>query len=400
MKLAIETDIPAFKEPLHVGFPHTEAGIQEGFFHLMEKVFARAYLTNDGPFLRDLEEKIGHIHGVKHCVAVCNGTIGQMILLEALGIEGEVILPAFTFISTAHAVHWQKLRPVFCDISKDTLTIDVASAERSITSKTSAILGVHLFGNVCDVEGLTQLKQTYGIKLIFDAAHAFRCSLGDNYIGGFGEAEFFSFHATKFFSTFEGGAILTNDSCLAEKLKLLRNFGFQNIDLVGSLGINAKMSEPSAAMGLASLQVIEDRKKRLKKNYQLYREILSNIPGIHTVPIGQNGKSNYHYVVILIDKEDYGVSRDILYEVLWRENIFARRYFYPGCHRMEPYNTLWPNASERLPVTEDVIQRILCLPSNIAEPEADIATICDIIRCVYERADEVLKWEKKLLRMR
>jgi dTDP-4-amino-4,6-dideoxygalactose transaminase len=394
IKLAIFGAPAAFKRPLYTGAPIVERQSEQRYFAWMKQAFRRNCFTNNGPLLQRLEKEVAGIHSVKHCVAVCNATIAQMLLLKSLGLRGEVILPSFTFIATAHACLWQGLKPVFCDIEPDTLTIDAEKAERLINKKTSAIIGVHLFGNVCNIGQLERLAKNYKLKLIFDAAHAFKCSLGDKSIGGFGNAEMVSFHATKLFSTFEGGAVLTNDRELACRVSVLRNFGFTGYDKVEFLGINAKMPEASAAMGLASLPAIGRRISHLKKNYFIYRKSLVSIPGISLVSLGLKGRSNYQFMPILVEEDKFGVSRDILYDILWKENVIARRYFYPGCHRMHPYKSLYPDAGRGLSVTEDICGKILCLPMNLKSPQRDIAAIRGIIVEVRENAGRILEWKR------
>lgn len=397
MKLAILTNRPAFEKPIGVGVPIVEKDVQNSYYKYMAGVFKRNYFTNNGPLVQKLESEIANIHGVKYCKAVCNATMGQILTLKVLDLKGEIIVPSFTFIATAHACLWQNIRPVFCDISPTSLMIDIEKAEELITEKTSAIIGVHLFGNICDVEGLEKLCKKYSLKLIFDAAHAFNCTWGDIPIGGFGNASILSFHATKFFGTFEGGAVLTNDAELSQRIGLSKNFGFRGYDDVGFLGINGKMSESSAAMGLASLQAIERRAKKLKETYLIYKEQLSTIPGISLLPLGKKERSNYHYIVILVDEKIFGVSRDVLYNILRKENVIARRYFFPGCHRQEPYYSLFPNTYKRLPVTEEIAKKILCLPSNLEEPKSDISTIILILQTAHDSSNEILKWVKTCL---
>lgn len=392
IKLSIFTGKPAFKNPLYVGKPLVEKEVRDSYYNHLSGIFDRNYFTNNGPLVQKLEAEVAQIHRVKYCMATCNATIGQMLVLKALNLEGEIILPSFTFIATAHACLWQNLKPVFCDINPESLTIDADKIEELITDKTCAIIGVHLFGNTCNVERLTEICRKHELKLIFDAAHAFNCSVGNTPIGRFGNAEILSFHATKFFSTFEGGAVLTNDPELGSRIRFLKNFGFRDYDDVRFLGINGKMPESSAAMGLASLQILKARAEKLKKNYAIYRKHLDSVPGIQVLSIGTKGLSNYHYIVILVNKEKLGISRDVLTDILWKENVIARRYFYPGCHRMEPYSTLYPDAYMRLPVTEDVTKRILCLPSNLENPEQDIPTTVNIMRTVHENKDKISKW--------
>jgi dTDP-4-amino-4,6-dideoxygalactose transaminase len=394
MSLAIFNGRPAFSKPQLVGVPFVEPEVRERYHKLMDEVFDRKYFTNNGPLVQRFESKIAALHNVAHCSVINNATIAQILLLKALGLKGEVILPSFTFIATAHACLWQNLDVVFCDISPDTLMIDPEKAERLITPRTCAVIGVHLFGNVCNVESLTKLCKKYGLKLIFDAAHAFNCSLGDKPVGGFGDGEFLSFHATKFLGTFEGGAVLTSDGELNEKIGYLRNFGFVDYDMVTSLGINGKMSESSAAMGLASLPMIGKRTEKLAHIHRAYRDALDGIPGIRLLPVGETGRSNYRYAVILVNQEHFGVSRDTLCLALWKENIQARRYFYPGCHQMEYYRAAHPSHADPLEVTNLVSQQVICLPTNLDNPDVDTETISTIIREVQLKAEEVNQWKE------
>ncbi len=389
MALAIFDNPPAFPEPLHVGYPLVEPGLKDLYHNEVEAMFGRNWFTNDGPLVRRLEEEIGDRHGVKHCIAVNNATLGLLLVLRAMDLKGEVILPSFTFVATAHAVWWQGLTPVFCDIEPKGLMIDPAKIENLLTPKTSALIGVHLFGNLCCVEEMEKIAAKRNLRLVFDAAHAFECDLQDRMVGEFGDAEVLSFHATKFLSTAEGGAILTNSSQLAKRLRLLRNFGFQDYDDVGFLGLNAKMAEPAAALGLASLPYLEDRRQRLQETRKLYVEQLQHIPGINIVPIGIHGKTNFHYFVVLIDENLFGINRDTLYEVLWAENVKARRYFYPGCHRMEPYVSELQLDDERLRVTGQMCEQVLCLPTNLSQPEHMTSTIAGIIREAQQRTGEI-----------
>ena len=385
---------PAFQDKLFVGSPLVGTATRRRYLALMKGVFERNYLTNDGPLVRELEAELARLHQTKYCSLVCNATIAQILMLKAMGLQGEIILPSFTFIATAHACIWQGLTPVFCDIDPDTLMIDPVKAESLITDRTCAILGVHLFGNVCNIPALERVCRKHNLKLIFDAAHAFNCSLGDRPVGGFGEAEFMSFHATKFFGTFEGGAIFTNDSDLDSRIRSKRNFGFSGYDDVRSLGINGKMCESSAAMGLASLPDIPAREKTLRRGYELYKSRLSKIPGVSVLNVGEQGRSNYHYVVVILDPLVFGVSRDNLVDILWKENVIARKYFYPGCHLMDYYQKNNKGGCISLPITEDLSTRILCLPSKLQKPERDIAKMANLLQTVHDNAGRIQKWVK------
>jgi dTDP-4-amino-4,6-dideoxygalactose transaminase len=391
VRLALLGGEPAFPRPLAVGVPILEADTRERYHRLMAGAFDRNWLTNDGPLVRQLEEELARLHAVRHCALLCNATMAQVLLLRALDLHGEVVLPSFTFAATAHACAWQGLTPVFCDISPDSLMAGPAEVERAITRETRAVIGVHLFGNVCDTAGLAETCARRELTLFFDAAHAFGCTLGDTPIGGSGRAEILSFHATKAFSTFEGGAVLTNDSDLDARIRALRNFGFRGYDDVAFVGLNGKLSESGAALGLASLPAVEGRRKRCQAIYEAYRDGLADIPGVRVLPVGQQGRSNYHYVPVLIEVAAFGLSRDLLYRLLWAENVLARRYFYPGLHRMEAYARGAPGVS--LPATESVAERILCLPSGFTEPVPTVEKIVGLFREARARVAELHRLE-------
>ena len=271
---------------------------------------------------------------------MCNGTVALEIAIRALGMEGEVIVPSFTFIATAHALQWQGITPVFCDIDPRTHTLDPGKVEQAITPRTTGIIGVHVWGHTCDIDALAEIAARRGLKLLFDAAHAFACSYKGRMIGSFGDAEVFSFHATKFFNTLEGGAVVTNDDELAKKLRLMRNFGFTGYDKVSYLGTNGKMNEISAAMGLTSLESLDEFIAVNRRNYLRYREELRDIAGARVLTYDETESCNYQYIVLELDEAVTRiVSRDELWRILTAENVMARRYFYPGCHRMEPYRS-------------------------------------------------------------
>jgi dTDP-4-amino-4,6-dideoxygalactose transaminase len=295
-------------------------------------------------------------------------------------MSGEVIVPSFTFIATAHALQWQEITPVFCDIDPRTHNIDPQSVERMITPRTTGIIGVHVWGQACDVGALAQIAERRGLRLLYDAAHAFGCASGDRMIGGFGNAEVLSFHATKFFNSFEGGAVVTNDDDLAAKMRLMKNFGFVGYDQVSYVGTNGKMTEVAAIMGLTSLESLDTFVAVNRRNYEHYQRELAGIPGLQMLTYDPAVRINYQYIVLEIDAELTQISRDDLVRLLWAEQVLARRYFYPGCHRMEPYRSYFPHAGLLLPETERLVQRVLVLPTGTAvDPEA-ISTICGILR--------------------
>lgn len=380
-ELAIFGGAPAFAEPLHVGRPNVgdRASLERRFRDILD----RRWFTNDGVYVQEFERRIAALVGSRHCVAFCNATLALELLLGALDLDGEVILPSFTFVATAHAVVRSGLTPVFCDIRPETHTLDPESVARAVTSRTAAILAVHLWGGACDVDALSELAARRRIPLLFDAAHALGSSYQGRPIGTFGTAEVFSFHATKFVNSFEGGAVTTNDDRLAERLRLRRNFGFADYDTVVDVGTNAKMPEVSAAMGLTSLEAMPSFVAANRANHRVYERELSGDPHIRLVTRDADS-SNMQYVVIEIDPAG-GLSRDALLSVLQAENIFARRYFYPGCHRMAPYGGTPP--AQPLVETERVCERVLTLPSGATVGPDEIGTVARIIRsCVQNGA--------------
>jgi dTDP-4-amino-4,6-dideoxygalactose transaminase len=346
-------------------------------------------LTNDGPYVREFERALERYVGASYCVAVANATLGLAIVVRALGLTGEVILPAFTFAATAHVLEWHGIEPVFADADPETHNLDPAHVERLITPRTTGILGVHVWGRPCAVDALAELAHRRGLTLLYDAGHAFACSHGGRMIGNFGRAEVFSFHATKFVHCFEGGAIATNDAALAARLKRMRNFGFSGYDEVTDLGINAKMSEAAAAMGLTSLESLDEIVRINKQNYEIYRARLGQVPGLRVIEYDPHERVNYQYVVVEVDKAAAGISRDAVQKVLWVEGVLARRYFYPGCHRMEPYRSLPRYRGVRLPMTDQLAGRVLCLPTGSAVTPRDVELVCALIEFCQAHGPEL-----------
>ena len=379
--LAIQGAAPAFDQQLHVGRPNI--GNREAFMQYAADIFDRRWLSNNGPLVQELEDKVARHLGVKHCVAMCNGTIALEIAIRALGLEGEVIVPSYTFVATAHALQWQGITPVFADIDPATHNLSPAAVRRMITPRTTGIIGVHLWGRAAPVAELQQIADEHGLKLMFDAAHAFSCSSGGKMIGSFGACEVLSFHATKFFNTFEGGAVVTNDDGLAATMRLMRNFGFEGLDQVSHPGTNGKMIEIAAAMGLANLPKLDEVIAANRRNYQAYAEALDGIPGLSLLRYDENERNNYQYVVLEV-AEDCPASRDRLVEALRAENIMARRYFWPGCHRMEPYRSLFPHAGLVLPATEAVANRVIVLPTGQTMDADMVQTVVQVIRTVVQ----------------
>lgn len=385
-QLAVFGGDPDWAEPLHVGRPNI--GSREDLYRRLDEMLNRRWLTNDGPIVREFEERLCEIVGVEHCIVTANGMAALEVLLRALELEGEVIVPSFTFIGTVHALMWSGLTPVFCDVDPATHTLAPARVEELVSAETSAILGVHLWGAARNVDQLRAVADQHSLKLLFDAAHAFGATYGGEKVGTLGTAEVFSFHATKIVNSFEGGAVATNDIEIAKRVRLLRNYGFEDFDRVVSLGTNAKLSESAAAMGLASLDSLDEFLGANRRNLQSYRQGLSSVPGVHLVSPEVDEGANGHYVVVEVDAED-GLTRDQLQDVLWREGVLARRYFYPGCHAMEPYATVFPDARLRLPETVHLVERVLCLPTGTAVAPVDVDAVCSIISLAQTHADEV-----------
>jgi len=386
--LAILGNPPAFAEALHVGRPNI--GDRARFFARLNDILDRRWLTNRGKYVIELERRIADLVGVRNCILVSNGTIGLELLIRALELRGEVIVPAFTFVATAHALQWQEITPVFADVDPDTHCLDPVSVRSMITPRTSGIIGVHVWGRPCAIEDLGAIAAEHNLKLLFDAAHAFGCSHRGRMIGSFGEAEVFSFHATKLINTFEGGAIVTDNDALAEKLRLMQNFGFAGYDRVIYIGTNGKMSEVSAAMGLTNLESLDEVVGHNRRNHLAYRERLAGISGVNLVAYDESDHFNYQYVVATVDGKS-ALTRDELIEVLHAENVMARRYFYPGVHRMEPYCSYFPHANLLLPRTEELCAQVLVLPTGTAVSENEIAKVSSIIRVALENAGVVRK---------
>ncbi|MFI9203880.1 aminotransferase class I/II-fold pyridoxal phosphate-dependent enzyme [Streptomyces sp. NPDC053048] len=371
---------PMFSEPLHVGRPNV--GDRDRLLRLINDALDRLWLTNNGPLVREFEEKVAERAGTRHCVAVANATSGMQIAATAAGVRPgqEVIIPAFTWIATPHAMEWAGMVPVFCDVDEESGTIDPEHAEKLIGPRTGGILGVHVYGRPCPVDELTDLAGRHGLSLLFDAAHAFGNTYRQRPVGGFGTAEVFSFHATKFVNSFEGGAIVTNDDGLAERARALHHLGLGPGREIVSRGTNARMSEIHAAMGLVSLEITDELMEVNRRNEQWYRDGLAGLPGVTVRPQAPGERANRQYVVIDVDERAAGVHRDAVHDALHENNVLSRRYFHPGCHLSEPYRAAPAvHAPLPLPVTEALTERVLALPSGTAVGSVEIAGVCEII---------------------
>jgi dTDP-4-amino-4,6-dideoxygalactose transaminase len=392
-ELAVFTKIPAFANPLHVGRPNITDRTK--LLQRIEGMLDRCWLTNDGPLVKEFEQRICDTTGVKHCVAMCNATVALEIAIRALELKGEVIIPSYTFVATAHALKWQEITPVFADMDPRTHTIDARKIESLITSRTTGILGVHVWGQPCDTDAIQAIADRHGLKVLYDAAHAFGCSHQGRMLGNFGSCEVYSFHATKFLNSFEGGAVVTNNDELAAKMRLMRNFGFAGFDRVVYLGTNGKMTEVCAAMGLTSLESMEDLIAVNRRNHAAYREGLANTFGIRLFEYDSVEANNFQYLVIEVDPDSAALNRDELVEVLHSENVLARKYFWPGCHKMEPYSSLFPNANLLLPETERVAANVVVLPTGQSTSVEMIFAICGIMKIALSNPEIVRSALKK-----
>jgi dTDP-4-amino-4,6-dideoxyglucose len=371
-----------FDPPLIFGRPNV--GNRDALFERLSGALDRGWLSNGGPLVQEFERRVAEIAGTEHCVATCNATMALQLALRAADLRGEIIVPALTFAATAHAVSWLGMTPVFCDVDPRTSTIDTARVRRLINRRTAGIMAVHLWGRPSGVEELTVVAREAGIPLFYDAAHAFATTYKGRPVGGFGDGEIFSFHSTKFVNSFEGGAFVTNDNRLAARAVSLRNFGITGPDTVTFAGVNAKMSEASAAMGLTSLDSLEEVRAHNRRIYHAYREGLSDIPAVSLLNFDEQEQNNYQYVVLGLDERRSAMTRDLLVRLLHAENVLARRYFHPGCHRMAPYRD-----RTRLPHTELLASRSVVLPTGMAVSEQDAARVCELIRFGLAHAAEL-----------
>lgn len=385
--LAVCGGTPAFPQPLYVGRPNI--GDRERLFERFNDMLDRRWLSNHGPFVQEFERRLCALIGVRHCIPVCNATVGLEIAIRAAQLHGEVIVPSYTFVATAHALQWQEITPVFCDVDERTHTLDPDQVERLITPRTTGIIGTHVWGRPCAIDALSEIARRRKLTLMFDAAHAFACSHRGRMIGGFGRAEVFSFHATKFLNSFEGGAIATDDDDLAARIRLMKNFGFAGFDNVVFIGTNGKMTEVCAAMGLTSLEGLDALVDVNRRNYHAYVQGLASMPSVTLLNYDESERCNFQYIVIELDSSKAGLTRDELVSVLHAERVIARRYFWPGCHRMEPYRSYFPHAGLLLPKTERMSERVIVLPTGTAMSPPDIDVLCQILRVALASPDTV-----------
>ncbi len=352
----------------------------EEFIPYLQQIWQNKHLTNAGPFHQQLEHALADYLGVKHLSLFANGTLALLTAFQALRLTGEVITTPYSFVATSHSLLWNGLTPVFADIDPQTFNINPDAIEPLITERTSAILPVHCYGIPCEVDKIQRIADTYGLKVIYDAAHAFGVKQNDSSILNCGDLSILSFHATKVFNTVEGGAIICPDLRTKQRIDYLKNFGFADETTVIAPGINAKMNEVQAAFGLLQLQHIDNALAKRKVIYECYCEGLADIAGIALYQVAQEFEWNYAYYPLLVD-ETFPLTRDVLYEKLKEEGIFARRYFYPLISSFSMYRHLPLSGPQNLPVANEIAQKILCLPIFPDLSLTDVERIVAIIRC-------------------
>jgi dTDP-4-amino-4,6-dideoxygalactose transaminase len=364
------------QKPIYVTQPYLPP--LEEFTPYLEQIWANKILTNGGPFHQQLEKELCDYLGVKHISLFTNGTIALVTALQALRITGEVITTPYSFVATAHSLLWNGIKPVFVDIDPNTLNLDPAKIEAAITPHTTAIMPVHCYGQPCDVDAIQKIADNYNLKVIYDAAHAFgvQCHCGS--VLNHGDLSVLSFHATKVFNTFEGGAIISPDAKTKQRIDHLKNFGFVDEVTVVAPGINGKMSELNAAFGLLQLKHIEKALARRKEIDSAYRSQLAGVKGIHCLNGGGQSGSNHSYFPILV-LPDYPISRDALYQKLKDNNIYARRYFYPLISEFPMYRSMPSAERNNLPVATVAATQVICLPIYPALTNGDIQRIFAVV---------------------
>lgn len=366
------------RKPLYVTRPSMPP--LDKFVKYLEDIWESRWLTNNARYHQKFEEALCHYLGVKYCSLFTNGTLALVVGLQALRITGEVITTPFSFVATTHALHWNRITPIFCDIKEKDFTINAEKIESLITPDTTAILPVHVYGFPCDMEKISEIADTYGLKVIYDAAHAFGVKLNGQTLLKYGDLSILSFHATKVFNTLEGGAIVTDNEKLKKRVDFLKNFGFADEVTVVAPGINAKMNEFQASYGLLQLEEIEDQIRKRKNIADYYCKSLEGVPGLTLIPEMEGVKHNYQYFPVLIDAKEKGKSRDDVYNELKKHDIYSRRYFYPLISRIPAYRQLASASPINLPVAEKIGQQILCLPLYSDLELTDVDRICKVLR--------------------
>lgn len=347
---------------------------------MLEQIWEKKYVTNHGPLHQRLEAELQTYLGVDTAMLFNNGTIGLITALKFfdLPLGSEVITSPMTFAATAHAITWNGLKPVFADVLPGTLTLDPEAVAKAITKNTSAILGVHVYGTICEVEAFAALGAKHDVRVIYDAAHAFGAAKDGIPIGCFGDASIFSFHATKLFNTLEGGLIATPNAQDREKIYYLRNFGIKNEEEVVEVGINGKMNEVQAAIGLLNLRAVAGEKAKRRQLRKRYCDMLAGLDGVQTQQKQPGVETSEQYFPLVIDETRFGRTRDDIYEALKVRNVFARKYFHPICTDFETYRHLPIISTRSVPYVTEVKSRVLCLPFHSGVSEDAVAVMADV----------------------
>jgi dTDP-4-amino-4,6-dideoxygalactose transaminase len=367
----------AFSEPIYVTRPLLPDLDQ--FMGKLREIWDAQWLTNNGAQHALLERRLTEALGVPYLSLFNNGTIALITACQSLRLSGEVITTPFTFPATPHVLTWNNIRPIFCDIDPISMNLDPSRIESLITPQTTGILAVHVYGTPCDVVAIQALADKYGLKVVYDAAHAFGTAIDGVGIGNFGDISMLSFHATKLFHTAEGGALAFRDPNLKARIDLLKNFGIKNEEEVVMPGINGKMNEIQAALGLAVLDYVADERNKRKLLVETYRRCLSAVPGITLAQEQPNVTNSYQYFVIRIDAQLFGISRDAVYDKFKEYNVFTRKYFYPLCSTYNCYKHLPSSSADNLPVATTVAKQVLSMPLYGGLSVQQIADICDIL---------------------
>ncbi len=349
------------------------------FEKMLEDIWSRKWLTNNGHYHKELEKALADYLGVPYLSLFTNGTLPLITALQALRISGEVITTPYSFVATTHSIWWNNLKPVFVDVEEETGNIDPEKIEAAITPQTTAIMPVHVYGTPCNTKRIQEIADTYGLKVIYDAAHAFGVNVNGKSILENGDMSTLSFHATKVYNTVEGGALICRDEATKKRIDYLKNFGFAGETTVVAPGINSKMDEIRAAYGLLNLQQVDQAIERRKHIAELYRATLKTVSGIRLLRDIEGVRHNYSYFPIFISEKEYGISRDALYEKLKSQNILARRYFYPLISNFPVYRGLESARPENLPVATKLADQVLCLPMYAELTDDDVARVLQIV---------------------
>jgi dTDP-4-amino-4,6-dideoxygalactose transaminase len=364
-------------KPIYVTQPSLP-DLQE-FIPYLQKIWDNKILTNNGPFHQQLEKELAQFLGVPYISLFANGTLALVTALQVLRITGEVITTPYSFVATTHSLWWNNIKPVFVDIEPEFGNLDPEKIEAAITPKTTAILPVHVYGNPCKVDRIKEIADTYGLKVIYDAAHCFGVKHKGVGICNYGDLSILSFHATKVFNTMEGGAIICHDEATKKRIDYLKNFGFAGETTIMAPGINSKMNEMQAALGLVQLNHYDENIKKRRAIADTYRKELTNIKGISILPEPIETISNYAYFPIFINEKEFGISRDQLYEKLKHNNIFARRYFYPLISEFPMYTSLESASTLNLPTGTRLAEEVICLPLYSELKKEDVINITSIL---------------------